>query len=175
MSSWVRRNRWALAGLPLVASAAFLVAGRDLLDVWFDDPDARPERAVRVGDPFEWGGGTFELVAFERVTDPVGRDGEQYEPPAGTVLWRGDWQASVPDEEDAYACQVLLVDAADRRYAPGPFETHALDGAALCTPGFDDDPSGYRFTQYFLLPADADPAWISFGGGEEEQLAITLP
>lgn len=168
---WLRRNALALAAAPLVLGAAFWVAGRPLLDVW-SQSDA-PARTIAVGQPFSWGTGTFELGAVEIVASPLDDDGDLFEPPPGTAVWRTAWRAGGPDEYTGLGCDVQLVDHAGRQFGADPAELNRLELAGACTPDDDAGAADYRFVRYFLLPAGAEPALVRFGE-PGDVVAITL-
>lgn len=169
---WWRRNAVALAVAPLVLGAAFWVAGRPLVDIWTEDDG--PDRTVAITEPFTWETGTFELRSIEQAPHPLDEDGDPFEPPPGTIVWRTAWQASGPDEQTGSGCLLQLVDTEGRRFGSDPTELNRLGAGFGCAPDFEVDPASYRFVRYFLLPAGAEPAVVRFGGAFHEVVAITL-
>lgn len=170
--AWWRRNAIALGALPLVAGAAFLVAGRPLLDLWGADDGA--DRTAVLAEPFRWDTGSFELREVRVAPAPVDDDGDPFDPPPGTAVWRTAWRASGPDEYAGSGCVVQLVDREGRRFGADPAELNRLDTANGCGPGFGEDPGDYRFVRYFLLPADAEPVAVRFGSSLHDTVEITL-
>jgi hypothetical protein len=169
---WWRRNALALTAAPLVLGTAFWVAGRPLIDVW-SQSDA-PVRTVAIGEPFVWESGTFELRAVAVVPSPRDDDGDRFEPPPGTVVWRTAWRAGGPDAQTGAGCLVQLVDDQGRHFGADPAELNRLDVTRACTPDDDAGAADYRFVRYFLLPAGVDPAIVRFGAFDREVVAITL-
>jgi hypothetical protein len=169
---WWRRNAVALAALPIVVGAAFVVAGRPLIDRWRDDD--RADRTVALDEPFAWATGTFELRAVRVAPAPLDDDGHPFEPPPGTVVWRTAWRASGLDEYVGGGCVVQLVDGEGRRFGADPAELGRLDTANGCIPGSGADPGDFRFVRYFLLPADAQPTAVRFGSVLHDTVQITL-
>jgi hypothetical protein len=169
---WWRRNALALAAAPLVFGTAFWLAGRPLIDVW-SESDA-PGPTVPIGEPFAWESGTFELRTVAVVPSPLDDDGDAFEPPPGTVVWRTAWRAGGPDAQTGSGCLVQLVDEHGRRFGADPAELNRLDVASGCTPDDDAGAADYRFVRYFLLPAGVEPALVRFGAIDRDVVAITL-
>jgi hypothetical protein len=169
---WWRRNAIALTALPIVLGAVFVVAGRPLIDLW--TADDLPARTAAIDEPFPWDTGTFELGEVHVAPDPLDDDGDPFEAPPGTVVWRTAWRASGPDEYVGSGCVVQLIDRTGRRFGADPAELSRLDTANGCGPGFGDDPTDYRFVRYFLLPAGAEPAAVRFGSVLHDTVEIRL-
>jgi hypothetical protein len=169
---WWRRNALALATAPVVLGAAFWMAGRPLIDLWSESEAAA--RTAPIGQPFGWDTGTFELSTARVVPSPRDDDGDPFEPPAGTIVWRTAWHASGPDLQTGLGCVVELVDAGGRLFGANPVELNRLGNRASCTPKDDAEASDYRFVHYFLLPADAEPVAVRFGSLLHETVEIRL-
>jgi hypothetical protein len=169
---WWRRNALALAATPVVLGCAFWVEGRPLIDAW-SQSDA-PALTVSIGEPFVWESGTFELRAVAIVPSPVDDDGDAFEPPPGTVVWRTAWRAGGPDALTGLGCLVELVDERGRRFGADPAELNRLAVAGGCTPDDDAGAADYRFVRYFLLPAGVEPALVRFGAIDREVVTVTL-
>jgi hypothetical protein len=169
---WWRRNAVALAAAPVVLGTGFWVAGRPLIDLW-SESDA-PVGSAAIGQPFSWDTGTFELSTVRLVPSPFDDDGDPFDPPTGTVVWRTAWRASGPDADTGLGCVVELVDADGRRFGANPAELNRLGNRASCTPTDETDADRYHFVHYFLLPAGVEPVAVRFGSLLHETVEIRL-
>jgi hypothetical protein len=158
MARWWRRNRWALAALPLVL---LLAAGAGSYRIWsFWSPyeltepvEGRSGEPVRFTHTLEDAEGSYTVDLTVTAADPVvddhftDGDGLMHYFPRdeGSRVWRTDLTVSADPGTPLTGCQVRLVDIAGRAtlYRTSPLGGEAVFGlpSSPCVPAATPGPS----------------------------------
>jgi hypothetical protein len=147
VTAWLRRNRWGLLALPVVAALAIGANAQRLRDYWWDG-DLRTEAASGSrGDWVTWSGPfsdatgestrTFQIrVTGTEPADDAGApdDRTKLELPSGLtgVRVRADFRAD-PDQV-LFGCRMALLDDAGNRYTYTPRIQRASQDIWPCVP-----------------------------------------
>lgn len=157
MSTWWRRNRWALLALPFVLALALAVSGYRILTIWnpwhLTDPvEGEAGQTVHLVQDVVDGGDGFtvdvELTAgparqVTTVRDDTGEEKPVLMTPADSVMWQIDLDVQADPTTVLRQCTLRLVDAQGRETAnlfAVPGITSALSPCVpQATPGPDLD------------------------------------
>jgi hypothetical protein len=162
---WWRRNLWGLIALLPVIALALGPSVKEGLDL-YNRVDAH--EAVLPGSDgwVSYSGVRMRLVGFAPATDLQTYDGEPWQPPANTKVWRATVaiDAGAKWATDKYAvagCNLKLEDTEGRQFTANPAEMSGSNPSrrvASCSPEDDDTPTPWEVEAYFLLPESAQPA-----------------
>jgi hypothetical protein len=197
-AGWWRRNRWALAALPLVLALVAVSGASRLVNFWWPSQLAEAVPAV-VGQPVDHlvrtvdaegepttFGATVLVGPTTRARDVTDADGMLHLVPHvdGTRVWRTDLTITAPGEHDAALCFVEVVDDRGRTTGYNP-STVGADGLPFtpCSPLVPTDElldgtfvreETYTVPVLVRLAADVTPAELRLSWERPDYLSVPL-
>lgn len=196
--SWWRRNRWALAALPLVLALVAVSGASRLVNFWWPTQlrDAQP---ASVGEPVDVlvrttdaagaatsFGATVLVGPTQEVGDVTDADGMMHLVPyvEGTRVWRTDLTITAAPEHDASGCAVEVLDSRGRTSAYTP-STVGADGLPFtaCSPlvptdalteGTSAREETYTVPVLVRLAGDVEPAELRLSWTRPDYVAVPL-
>lgn len=160
-TGWWRRNRWALAALPVALALALVAAGDRVRTLWWEQ-DLRVPVAAAPGatvelhqDVYDGADGTSPIDVRVRLDDvrTATTLPEDMELPPDTRAVQVDLVLSADPDLVLTGCSLAVRDAAGTRYDYDSSGWGALQPATAC------------------VPEDAPGPWPSFGGELDDALA----
>lgn len=198
--SWWRRNRLALAVLPLVLALTLAATASRLVTFWWH-ADLRQATTGQLGEPVPFRAGmdgsfddqgdpvrdltvTVEAVEADRTRFNA-RQGrtEVVDIPPGAELWRVDVRFQLDAALDMLGCTAALVDTQDRQadYSQLLTTDHRLPFAP-CLPEDPETglpveplPEDYTVAIYVVTAGDAVPAKVRIWWGPPRYVEVSLP
>ncbi|WP_456787326.1 hypothetical protein [Cellulomonas sp. P5_C5] len=159
-AGWWRRNRWALAALPLVLALALVAAGDRVRSLWWMR-DLRVPTTAEAGATAQFhqrmydGADVDVEVHLDRVDDAATLP-EDLELPPGTRAVQVDLTLSADPDVGLTGCSLAVRDAAGTRYDYVSSGWGALQPAVACVP--EDTPGPWpSFGDADVAPTDAGP------------------
>lgn len=151
---------WGIVALVPLLALALAPGVKEGLDL-FNRVEAH--EAVNPG-PDGWvsySGARIRLAELVPTTDLKRYNGEPFQIPAGTRIWRATITFDAPKADAVSGCFISLEDREGRTFGSTPEE---LAGAKLpypgCTPDDENTPSPFQTVAVFLLPETATPAAV---------------
>jgi hypothetical protein len=157
---WWRRNLWGLIALLPILGLALGPTLKESLDL-YNRVDAH-DAVLPGGDGWvSYSDARIRLVSFGPATDLKTYDGEPFQPPARTKVWKATLAFDAASKDAVTGCTLALEDSEGRIFSANPTE---LSGARArfpaCTPEDDNAPSPWQVDMYFMTPEAAQPAAV---------------
>ena len=201
MSTWWRRNRWALLALPFLLVLAVAASSYRVITTWqpwqLTDPvEAGPGQPARLVDEgIDLDGSTYPIDVLlssgtlrqaTRATDSYGDVQELPEIP-GTVVWRVELAVSADPETKLTGCRLRLVDEKGRETTYSSVRPGISLPSDPCVPRLDVDifadedepppprPESYTRPIYFRTTDDFVPVRMDVYWDTPTYAALELP
>ena len=196
---WWRRNRWALAALPVALALTLVAAGDRVRTLWWEQ-DLRVPTTVAAGSA-----GDFHQVGYDGapidvqvLLDGVADAGtlpEDLELPPGTRAVQVDMTLSADPDMGLSGCLLAVRDAAGTRYdyvsnawgamqpvvpcvpedAPGPGPSFGDSDDVLADPDDLPRPATWSVSRVVVVPEDVEVADVVLWWEKPRYLVLELP
>ena len=140
MRTWLRRNWWGLAALPVTLALAVVANSQRIQDYWWDTDLRTAGASGQQGDWVTWSDSFTDALGegvrtfSVRVTAVETTDTEPVVLPADVTAVRVTMDFSAASDQVLFACKLALLDADGNRYTYRPLVGGVMQSLFPCLP-----------------------------------------